>query len=593
MHTSVNPRICRILSNLLLAVALLTSSCTSDTAPPTPKLGPEERIWSNDPPPGVVDTPVDRPIELGTKFTTASDGSVTALRVYQGPNDPNPDTVTLWNFAGEQLVSAAVPPGPAGWREIRLNKPVEIEADSTYIVSQRATRGHYPSSPTEFASGRKIHGNWLTATGGVYTYQSGPPNQSSLGASYLVDVVFQPSGPSLRPVDGGPEYFSTFKNSFPVSPSFFPLGIWYTSTHSPEEISGDRDLGLNTYVMLSEDSDVGLIRKNDMFALPAKPHPDAAGLFLMDEADMWAGAGDAPWTGKVHPDRPVCIPEDAKCGYTVMMSLRNTVPSGLLSYANYGKGVTFWQTPSEAARFINDFQGLVSVDNYWFTDNEICQGSQGGLFRNNSYAQLPSAVCHLAANYGATTHYIRSLVHPRAALPVWTIVELGHPAEDSDGGTITGPQLRAAVWSSIINGARGIIYFAHSFGGSCLSYNVLRDRCGDPIRGDLAAVNHQISRLSPVLNSPFLDGYARSDGPVDVTAKFYDGDAYVFAGATRPESSEARITLTCGKATSAEVIDENRSVPIVNGSFSDGFADGNAVHLYKIGKTDGCPPLSE
>jgi hypothetical protein len=29
-------------------------------------------------------------------------------------------------------------------------------------------------------------------------------------------------------------------------------------------------------------------------------------------------------------------------------------------------------------------------------------------------------------------------------------------------------------------------------------------------------------------------------------------------------------------------------VPITNRSFHDAFADGNAVHLYKINGTDGC-----
>jgi hypothetical protein len=36
------------------------------------------------------------------------------------------------------------------------------------------------------------------------------------------------------------------------------------------------------------------------------------------------------------------------------------------------------------------------------------------------------------------------------------------------------------------------------------------------------------------------------------------------------------------------VIDENRAVPITNRSFHDTFADGNAVHLYKINGSEGC-----
>ena len=34
--------------------------------------------------------------------------------------------------------------------------------------------------------------------------------------------------------------------------------------------------------------------------------------------------------------------------------------------------------------------------------------------------------------------------------------------------------------------------------------------------------------------------------------------------------------------TTATVVGENRTLPVTGNSFSDGFADGNAVHIYKI-----------
>ena len=361
--------------------------------------------------------------------------------------------------------------------------------------------------------------------------------------------------------------------------------MWFTDTTSPEEIASDRALGLNTYVMLTANSNAQLIKDSGMFALPDAPSPYSAGQVLTDEADMWAGAGDAPWNGQ---ENIRCIPEDAQCGYTVMRDLRNKVAPGVLAYANYGKGVTFWQTREQAERFVNEFQNVVSVDNYWFTDPNVCEAHEGGVLKNNGTDAISPSECRLAANYGLTTRHVRSLVQPLASMPVWNFVELGHPFLEDEGGTITPQQMRAAVWSSIINGARGIIYFAHNWGGPCRSYNLLRDHCGDAIRADLTAVNQQIGRLAPVLNAPFLDGYARSDGPVDLAVKRYDGSNYLLVGATRNEHSDVTITLSCGNADSAEVIDENRTVPITNRSFHDAFADGNAIHLYKINGTDGC-----
>ena len=52
-------------------------------------------------------------------------------------------------------------------------------------------------------------------------------------------------------------------------------------------------------------------------------------------------------------------------------------------------------------------------------------------------------------------------------MPVWDFVETGHPFDNNmDGNRSIAPaEIRAAVWHSIIAGARGILYFQHSFGG--------------------------------------------------------------------------------------------------------------------------------
>jgi hypothetical protein len=573
---------------------LVVESC----AQPAPKQqfdSNEQRFWSDDKMPTVPSDPDNRSVEVGTQFTTASDGVISAVRFYQGPDNTGSDYATLWSLDGTKLATAEIPPGPSGWREIRFQKPVPVEADRPYVVSYHASNGHYSTDSDTFAGGRKVKSGWLTAIGGVFTEGNGFPDQSLQGKNYYVDVVFRSSGPSLRTVDGGEHYYDKFKNSFPTSPDFFPLGVWFTDTTSPEEIASDRALGLNTYVMLTPDSNVQLIKDSGMFALPDAPSHYSAGQLLTDEADMWAGPGDSPWTGEMgtgaeRQETYPCIPDYAQCGYTVMMELRDKVAPNVLAYANYGKGVTFWQSRKQAERFVNDFQHATSADNYWFTDPYICEAYEGGVLKNNGEDALSPAECRLAANYGLTTRHVRSLVHPWASMPVWNFVELGHPFKEEEGGTITTQQMRAAVWSSIINGARGIVYFAHNFGGPCRSYNLLRDHCGDAIRADLTAVNQQIGRLAPVLNAPFLDGYARSDGPVDLAVKRYDGSNYLLVGATRNEPSDATITLSCGNADSAEVIDENRTVPITNRSFHDTFADGNAVHLYRIRDTSDCTP---
>jgi len=381
-------------------------------------------------------------------------------------------------------------------------------------------------------------------------------------------------------VDAGPDYYGKFTNSLPTDPSFFPIGVWLESVLDKGNTAMDSAAGINTYVELTGNSDVQLIKDAGMYALPTFPHQAASGYVLSDEVDMWAGPGDARWTGKYPGDGAPCFPAGTPCGYTIQKERRAAAPANVLLYSNYGKGVTFWESDEEAHGFIRGVQDLVSADNYWFTDPNICGKGEGGAIVGYT-RDLTGDECRLAANYGWTIDRLRNLQQPTARIPVWGFVENGHPSGDvPNTSTITGAELRAAVWSSLIHGARGIIYFNHNFGGPCVTQHVIRD-CGKDIVPTLMNVNKQITTLAPVLNAPFLDGATTVSGPVDHTTKLLNGKVYVFAGSNKAAGGTATFTVKCGGST-AVVIDENRTIPIVEGTFTDNFADGNAVHLYSI-----------
>ena len=62
--------------------------------------------------------------------------------------------------------------------------------------------------------------------------------------------------------------------------------------------------------------------------------------------------------------------------------------------------------------------------------------------------------------------------------PIWGFVEVGWPFTETaaqGGRQIQPAEIQAAVWHEIIAGARGIIYFNHSFGGPEQTQHVLRD----------------------------------------------------------------------------------------------------------------------
>lgn len=413
----------------------------------------------------------------------------------------------------------------------------------------------------------------LTANDGTATSQPDTVTITVTAPATTPEPVTLPAGVSLRTIDGGDDYFDQYPLARGLD-DVFPIGVWFESVTGPEDIAIDKANGINTYVQLTSGSDLALIRQNGMYAFTDFATSASTGLMLSDETDMWAGPGDGAW----NPGGS-CVAGD--CGYTVQTTLLQGVPDDTLVYSNYGKGVLFWETDAQASRFVNDFQDVVSVDGYWFTDPNICSAWEGGNLLAAGRA-LSDSRCRNAANYGANVDRVRALVNPVGSKPVWNFVEVGHPASEDWAPTITGPQIRAAVWSSIIHGARGIIYFNHNFGGTCQSQHVLRDDCGATVRPAVATLNSQINQLAPVLNSATLDGALTVSAGVDATVKAYDGALYVIAGASNATSKVATFTLTCASGGTATVINEGRSLPVVAGSFRDTFTDGNAVHIYRI-----------
>ncbi|HEU4331335.1 MAG TPA: hypothetical protein VFR40_09475 [Lapillicoccus sp.] len=397
-----------------------------------------------------------------------------------------------------------------------------------------------------------------------------------------VDATTSVPGLSLTPVDGGTGYYEKFANPMSSSVSFFPIGVWLESVTSSEDVLLDQSAGLNTYVGLTPDSDLSLVRSAGMNAIhdggPADVGSETTGWLLQDEADMWAGPGDAEWTG--HESGSVCVPSSSACGYTVMSTLNDRRPAdGRLRYANYGKGVLFWETDSEAARFVNRYQQLTSADAYFYSDDDLCDATQGGFLLGYGRA-LTSAECRRASNYGRVVDRVRGLVSPAGRMPVWAYVELGHPG--TTGGQITPDQAAAAVWSSLIHGARGIVYFNHSFGGTCPTHHLLRDPCYADIRSRISALNAQITRLAPALNAPRVDGLTSVTGGVDALTTWSNGTFYVFAGNQTVASTSARFSLPCVGDATVTVLDEGRTIPMSDGAFSDDFADDTSYHLYRI-----------
>lgn len=166
--------------------------------------------------------------------------------------------------------------------------------------------------------------------------------------------------------------------------------------------------------------------------------------------------------------------------------------------------------------------------------------------------------------------------------PVWNCIECTHISNPN--AKATPKQVKAEVWMSLVRGSRGIIYFVHQFQPKFIEAGLLAD---PEMTAAVGAINKQIHELAPVLNSPAIaDGVTASSSaekvPVEAMLKRHGGKTYVFAVGMRDGETTAafRIAGMTGKAR-AQVLGEDRTVPVQGGVFQDDFKPWD-VHLYRI-----------
>ena len=131
------------------------------------------------------------------------------------------------------------------------------------------------------------------------------------------------------------------------------------------------------------------------------------------------------------------------------------------------------------------------------------------------------------------------------------------------------------------------------------------------------ATDALIEQLAPVINSPFAEGYATVSptsgqklplplaagtgtsafSGIDISVHWYTGGdvsnrslqlsngAYIFAATRDSEYAtniSATFTIADKNATSVTVVNENRTIPVTNGVFTDTFATGATIHIYQV-----------
>ena len=149
--------------------------------------------------PGQIDSGDGGSVVLGVKFTSDTAGKIRGIRFYKAAANTGTHVVTLWSSTGTQLAQATASGETAsGWQEVAFASPVAIQANTTYVASYLAPKGHYSDNGPTLASAivnaplRTVANS--VSPNGVYAYSSSNtfPTSTYQASNYWVDVLFVP-----------------------------------------------------------------------------------------------------------------------------------------------------------------------------------------------------------------------------------------------------------------------------------------------------------------------------------------------------------------------------------------------------------------
>lgn len=162
-------------------------------------------LWTTANVPKTITDNDPKGVELGTKFRSQYAGSVTGIRFYKGPQNIGTHTGSLWTSTGARLANVTFSNETSiGWQTATFASPIEIAANTTYIVSYYAPKGYYSANNNYFTTAYKNGPLTAPRNAGVYQYGSSSvfPRQVYQASNYWVDVVFTTSRffPSEKPL---------------------------------------------------------------------------------------------------------------------------------------------------------------------------------------------------------------------------------------------------------------------------------------------------------------------------------------------------------------------------------------------------------
>jgi hypothetical protein len=131
--------------------------------------------------------------ELGMKFQTSTAGQISAIIYWKAPSETGTHTGKIWSATGTLLASVTFSGETAsGWQTQALTSPLQIQANTTYVVSVNANV-YYVATGGGLANA-VVNGDLSSVVGanGVYGSAGVFPSNSYNNTNYFRDVSFVP-----------------------------------------------------------------------------------------------------------------------------------------------------------------------------------------------------------------------------------------------------------------------------------------------------------------------------------------------------------------------------------------------------------------
>lgn len=547
-------------------------------------------------------------------------GDGTDIVLYHAQNAQN----LVLDVSGTLLTVPAPSPDTGGWHHIVVSIPAGGNTASIYtdgvlagsgaigklVVLARQDINIGRSTPT----GQSYYNGFLTQAA-IY---SSPLSQTQVAAHYAAGMADADPVWHGAPEWYDPSWYRGYTNATLLAQaSYVPVADWMTPGGSATDIVAESpyfDIAINP-----AGTDFSWFRQAGISTLPASsnsqmtgtPGSETIAYFTQDETDMLGPSG-----------------------LTQLQQAAATVPAGYLGYANFGTLITMGLGSASVTpqQFMNTTGiNISSADLYWYATTAA--GTP-----ETQYWQLTPDQVRRACNYGAVVERERSF--QTSPHPLWGFVELAHPNNTNAYGGPNPNQVEGAVWGNIIGGARGIIWFHHSFAQTdsngnvvppqswnastqysvddCVSYGgtyyyaALPPAIGevpDPtsytwvrwssnsgagisnvdvrhpdLQAKIVQIKADLQTMATAINSPTVPHLCHKDVYSTYRPWATDGRKYIIAmpGLAAPNGGTFSMYLPSGQNPgSIEVVGENRTITPSNGTFTDTFAAEYVHHIYR------------